>query len=190
MLHEGIADGSHSAHITLGIHPYTWSDLIRDVLTELESTDDLFRASATVSPAGFEETLRTISSRLSLQLSSSESIEDLVAARTDRYKAASYRGRFRGMAEPKRITVKTAVRIRAGIEAQLRPKSEEIELCFGTKSIAFPLFVTAHLQIILNSAPITAEELPGNIDDDGKLTMLRRLLAEGVIEVYECCDLP
>ena len=43
LLHEGISDESHSLHVTIGIHSYTWGDLVREMLSELEKTNAVLR---------------------------------------------------------------------------------------------------------------------------------------------------
>jgi ribosomal protein L16 Arg81 hydroxylase len=183
LLHEGIADSSHSLHITLGIHPYTWADLVRDVLAEVEGTDSLLRQSTLASPIDFEDALRTVSSRLTTRLSDTEAIKPLVSARTGPYQAGSHRGRFRKLTDLTPITLTTTVRTRKGPDISLDRNRDEVVLSFGTKSLAFPSYVSPHLELLLQSAAITAEELPSDLDDNGKLTLLRRLHSEGVIEV-------
>ncbi len=185
LLHEGIADASHSLHITLGIHPYTWADMVRDVVADVEAKETLLRQSTTGGPTGFEDALSTVTSRLTARLSDPTSIGLLVSERTEHHQAGAHRGRFRKVTTPPPITLTTAVRVRAGLEASLERFAGEGVLRFGTKSLTFPLYVFEHLQMLLGSTGITAAQLPSDLDDAGKLTLLRRLLSERVIVVCQ-----
>jgi hypothetical protein len=183
LLHEGIADASHSLHVTLGIHSYTWADLVRDALADVEGSYTLLRQAIPASPRDFESTLGAISSKLTAHLSDTDPMRSFACARTAAYRRGSFRGRFHRLCNPSPITATTAVRIRHGLDIGLESRNDEVLLNFGMKSLAFPLYVSAHLHILLESAEVTAKELPSDIDDDGKLTLLRRLLSEGVVEV-------
>jgi ribosomal protein L16 Arg81 hydroxylase len=183
LLHEGISDDSHSLHITLGIHPYTWADLFRDVLAKAESTDSALRQAVTPSPMDFETALRTFKSRLMDSLSCPHSTQSLLLERTRRYQDGSFRGKFRELTDPNRITLATTVRVRKGIDIRFENNHHEIVLSFGTKSLALPRYVSEHLRRIVESESISAEELPSDLDDDGKLTLLRRLLTEGLVDI-------
>jgi hypothetical protein len=57
----------------------------------------------------------------------------------------------------------------------------EIFTACVTAQLKCPL--NCSVKMICDSASITAEQLPSDLDDEGKLTRLRRLLCEGVIDV-------
>jgi ribosomal protein L16 Arg81 hydroxylase len=185
LLHEGTSDDSHSMHITLGIHPYTWADLVRDVLSRAEATETVLRRAVTPSPDDFDTTLRTVTASLTSHLSSSDSVQSILSANTMPYEADSHRGRFRKLTDRGPITLAMPMRARRGSDTQLEKRDDEVVLTIGTKSLVFPPYVSPHLHQILESAQVTGEELPRDLDDEGKLTLLRRLLSEGVLEIAQ-----
>jgi hypothetical protein len=77
------------------------------------------------------------------------------------------------------------MRVRRRLDTQVETRDDEVVLTIGTKSLAFPPFVSPHLRQILESEQVTGEELPQELDDYGKLTLLRRLLSEGVLEIVQ-----
>lgn len=185
LLHEGTSNDSHSMHITLGIHPYTWADLVRDVLSCAEATETVLRQAVRPSPVDFDTTLRAVTAGLTTHLSSADSVQSVLSVNTRQYDAESHRGRFRRLTDRRSITLATPIRARRGSDTQLERSDDEVVLTIGTKSLAFPPYVSPHLRQILESARVTGEELPQDLDDDGKLTLLRRLLSEGVLEIAE-----
>ena len=186
LLHEGTSDNSHSMHITLGIHPYTWADLVRDVLSRAEATETVLRRAVTPSPDDFDTTLRTVTASLTSHLSSSDSVQSILSANTMPYEADSHRGRFRrthrsgsyhaGDADARPPRTRHTAR-----EARRRSRADHRDevACVPSIRLSTPASDTRV------RARVTGEELPRDLDDEGKLTLLRRLLSEGVLEIAQ-----
>ena len=183
LLHEGTADNSHSMHITLGIHPYTWADVIRDALEELEGSDTLLRQSAMIPFTNFEDTFRSVASKMSKHLSQEATMRRLLKLQEEKYVVGSYRGQFLELTNPMRLTLETKVMVRDRVDIQLELNADDVLLRFATKTLAFPRYVKEHIEMILKANQITGHDLPTNLDDDGKLVLLQRLRAEGVIQI-------
>ncbi|OKI40120.1 hypothetical protein A6A29_40160 [Streptomyces sp. TSRI0281] len=180
LLHEGATENSHSLHITLGIYSYTWADLAGEAVARAESADALLRRSViSASPSTVDDDLHELLARLSPHMTALATREPRVPA----HQANLRRGRFRALVEPSPMSLTTAVRISKGVAAQLEQRSSEVVLHFGAKSIAFPLYVCPSLEILLHAGLITGQDLAANLDDEGRLTLLRRLLSEGVVEL-------
>ncbi|WP_369153458.1 cupin domain-containing protein [Streptomyces sp. R17] len=179
LLHEGTAESSHSLHITMGIYPYTWADMAHEALAMAESTDALLRRSVISASPTTVDDAHELLARLSPHMKALASREP----RVPRHQASLRRGRFRALVEPPPMSLATAVRISNRANTQLERRSNEVVLSCEAKSIAFPLYVYPSLEILLHGDVITGQDLAANLDDEGRLTLLRRLLSEGVIEL-------
>ena len=183
LLHEGVADSSHSLHITLGIHSYTWSDLIRDVLSRAESEDCLLRQSAVVPISEFDRSYEAVASKVAHFLSSPQRAKALALERTSQHSASRpNRGRLRHTAQSPHVMLSTRVQRRRTANVHLHATGEVVELRFGTKTLSLPAYTEPHLRMICDRTSLTPLDLPGTLDDDGRLTLIRRLLAEGLLE--------
>ncbi|MEU2621966.1 cupin domain-containing protein [Streptomyces sp. NPDC007157] len=180
LLHEGTTESSHSLHITIGIYPYTWADMAHEALAMAESTDALLRRSViSASPATVDDDANELLARLSPHLKALATREPRVPT----HQASLHRGRFRALVEPLPISLTTAVRIANRADAQLERCSSEVVLHSDAKMIAFPSYVSPSLEILLHADVITGQDLAPNLDDEGRLTLLRRLHKEGVLEL-------
>jgi hypothetical protein len=54
--------------------------------------------------------------------------------------------------------------------------------CYG-RSIRFPLHANDALEVALGSSPFSVRQLPDSLNDQGKLTLVRRLVREGLVRL-------
>ncbi len=59
-------------------------------------------------------------------------------------------------------------------------------LLFDRKELLFPPKASAAVEALYRAdGPLTAAELPGSLDEDGRLVLVRRLVREGFLQVSE-----
>jgi hypothetical protein len=76
------------------------------------------------------------------------------------------------------LTVETPLERRATVIADL----EGTMLSFEGKHVAFPEHAREELEAVFAAEePFTATELPGGLDDDSRLVLVRRLIREGFL---------
>jgi Cupin superfamily protein len=171
-LHDALTSETDSLHITVGVNVHTWVDAVRAALDECE--DDV-------------EFRRSVSSDGELQA-------DLLERLADRLTPGAVAGRARvrfvngrrpildGQLEEVRsldsITVDTPVERRPTVIADL----DGTTLSFEGKHVAFPEHVREELEAVAAAKePIAAAELPGELDDESRLVLVRRLIREGFL---------
>ena len=82
-----------------------------------------------------------------------------------------------------RLTLDSVVGARAGVISCLRMKAESTAVdCYGRR-IAFPAHVSEAVRFAINESEFAVRDLPGDLDDAGKLTLVRRLVREGLVMV-------
>jgi lysine-specific demethylase/histidyl-hydroxylase NO66 len=171
-LHEALTSETDSLHITVGVNLHTWVDAVRAALNECE-TDVEFRRSV---PADGEEAT------------------DLLARLADRLRPEDVAGRARarlvdsrrpildGQLEEVRtldgLTADTPVERRETVIADL----DGTTLSFEGKHVAFPEHAAPELEAAFAAGgPFTAAGLPGSLDEESRLVLVRRLIREGFL---------
>jgi lysine-specific demethylase/histidyl-hydroxylase NO66 len=171
-LHDALTSEIDSLHVTVGVNVHTWIDTMRLALDECE--DDVeFRRS--VPEDGEMEA--DLLDRLAARLEASE-----VARRAREQLVRSRRPILDGQLEEVRtlesLTVDTPLERRTTVISDL----EGTTLSFEGKQVMVPDFALAELQAIYEAdAPFTAAELPGELDDESRLVLVRRLIREGFV---------
>jgi hypothetical protein len=171
-LHEALTSETDSLHITVGINLHTWVDALRAALDECE--DDVeFRRS--VPEDG--EMATALLERLAAQLHSGD-----VARRARARFVGSRRPVLDGQLEEVRalgsLELDTPLERRATVIADL----EETTLSFEGKHVTFPEHAREELEAVFAAdEPFTAAGLPGGLDGESRLVLVRRLIREGFL---------
>jgi len=84
-----------------------------------------------------------------------------------------------------RMTVQTRVRRRPDMQWTLTTAEDRATLCFHGKTVQMPGYVEPDLRFIGRTAEFTAADLPGELDDGGKLVLIRTLTREGFLTVSD-----
>ena len=170
-LHEALTSGSDSLHLTVGVNVYTWIDAFKDALAQCER-DPGFRRAPEGGPDGLLELLEA---RLG---------PDAVARRRRHRFVDSRRPVLEGQLEQLRalegLTLDTPLERRATVIAEL----EGATLRFEGKRLAFPAHLAEELTFLVDAdGAFTLGDLPGSLDENGRLVLARRLVREGFLRI-------
>lgn len=186
-VHEGLTTDSHSLHLTIGIPAVTWIDVCMEALKSC-ILDPEFR---TALPVGFAEDsccraelLAGFHERLKRLVTSIDTAA-LYGAVADKYVSAIAPDRKDSLLDVEMFeapgATTTFVR-RPNVVSRITDEHGLILLRFEGKKMSFPAFCKQTLdQVSSATTEFCANDLPPNIDLDGRLALLRRLLREGYI---------
>ncbi|HEX6117200.1 MAG TPA: cupin domain-containing protein [Solirubrobacterales bacterium] len=176
--HEARTSDSDSLHLTIGLHPPSRLDAIRAALAEC--ADDVeFRRTLDADgalPAGL---LDRLAERLEPELVRARARRRLVARR-------------RPILDRHLAELEAAERLRAGDAVERRPTVLHVlelerarpALLFEGREIAVPARAgDALAAAAATDAPFCAADLPGPIDEAGRLVLVRRLVREGFLRI-------
>lgn len=171
-LHEAQTSETDSLHITVGVNLYTWRDAFEAALEACEE-DVEFRRS--VPETG--EMSTDLVERLAARLAPGE-----VARRMRRRFVATRRPILDGQLEEVRalrsLTAQTLVERRPTVIADLAATT----LSFEGKRVAFPANAREELEAAFAAeGPFRAADLPGELDEAGRLVLVKRLVREGFL---------
>jgi hypothetical protein len=79
------------------------------------------------------------------------------------------------------LSIETRVGVRPSLLYKFEDRGEQIALvCYGS-AFAFPKFAESALRYAVSHDDFAVKDLPGAIDDNGKLVLVKRLVREGVL---------
>jgi hypothetical protein len=198
-LHSAAALGAVSIHLTLGVHPVTQFDLLRDVLAGLgeDVEQDELRSSL---PPGLD-----LSDPAVLAPYLARAVTDLVerAGSVDERQTAMVAGRLgRRLAEAtrpspilplaqaetlSRLGLDDVFVLRAGLRVQLRPEAEGVRAQFLDVELSFDAAMAKAIEHVIAGLPFRARELPG-LDEVAQLELMRRLLRAAMVVPVPLAD--
>jgi lysine-specific demethylase/histidyl-hydroxylase NO66 len=171
-LHDALTSETDSLHVTVGVNIHTRADALRAALDESEEDIELRRS---VPEDGTLEAdlLERLADRLG-----AEDVARRARARFVNSRRPILDGQLEEVRALESLTVETPLERRDTVIADL----EGTTLSFEGKHVAFPEHAREELEAVFAAdEPFTAGDLPGGLDDDSRLVLVRRLIREGFL---------
>jgi cupin superfamily protein len=172
-LHAATTSDSDSLHITVGVNVHTWLDAIKAALRECEDDVEFRR-----SPDGdAQELLDRLLARLDVEAVAHRQRQRLVRTRRP-----VLPGQLTQLRALEGLTLATQLERRPTVLFGL----EGGTLSYEGKEIRFPEGADEALEFAaFGDEPFTAGEIPGDLDDESRLVLVRRLVREGFLRIRE-----
>ena len=189
--HLARSTDSVSLHITAGILRYTWADLLLELVSVASLNSAELRKAL---PPGFaqsefdrEQARETLDSLLGQALTRSH-FETAFETFVDKFVAACpplLDGQMAQLLGLEHLNSDSVVGARPGVISLLQVSGDSVFLdCYG-RTMKFPPQACDAVQFALKHRRFAVRDLPGNLDDAGKLIIVRRLIREGVLMAFE-----
>jgi hypothetical protein len=176
-MHEAVTSQTDSLHLTIGVNVVTWLDAFKAAIEEL-GDDVRFRRSCS-SGDGVDDLVEALRGRLGHDAVGRRARERLV--RTRRPLRA---GQMRQLGALEELELDTELERRPTVIADLVKRDGSVALVFEGRELTFPEHVHDELEAVCGTEePFTAAELPGSLDDAGRLVLVHRLIREGFLTI-------
>jgi hypothetical protein len=171
-LHDALTSDTDSLHITVGVNVHTWIDAVRLALDEC--ADDVeFRRSVPEDGEQSADLLERLAARLD-----AAAVAGRARAKLVRSRRPILDGQLEDVRTLDSLTADTPLERRSTVIADL----DGATLSFEGKQVTVPEHALPELEAIYEAdAPFTAAELPGELDDESRLVLIRRLIREGFV---------
>jgi hypothetical protein len=184
-VHAAECGSEASMHVTLGINPTTWDEVLFAAAKAAILQDEDLRLSL---PIGYHKGDGSgIVSRIEGVLRKAAD-PAFLAYVLERYRddavqkaALDISGQIASFFQPKALGLDDRMRARPGLFYALRSQAETVTLNVGTRSITFPDFFGEALKYALEQSSFTIRDLPGDIEDEEKLVFIERLMQEALV---------
>jgi hypothetical protein len=175
-LHEALTSASDSLHLTIGVNVVTWLDAFRAALDECGDELRFRRSIDDGDPDALVEVLRAQVSR--------DAVERRAADKLVRSRRPLRDGQLSQLRALEGLDLDTELERRTTALASVVQSNGSLILAFEGKELAFPARVEDEVRAVLESdGPFTAADLPGALDEAGRLVLVRRLVREGLLRI-------
>lgn len=191
-IHEAVAASSSSLHVTVGAHPILWSSMLLTVLRSVIEKEPRFRESLPIGFASDAELRRTAELQLTELLQTLFDKVDPASIISDAVEVAllskppNLDGHLLDLDILPKLKLGSRVRLRPNIISRLTSDEEYTSLHFHGKVVQIPKHVEPDLRYILaSSGEFSVGNLPGELDEEGKLVLVRKLTCEGLLAISQ-----
>lgn len=192
LAHDAVATGEPSLHITTGLMCRTWADVLVEAVNVMAHREPRLRRALppgfanrgydfTQHQADFEAMLGLIAKDAPLGKLMESFKQDFLTGRVPRA-----HGQMAEMAKLKALTAESRVSARPHLIHDLTHFEEEglVRLVCQGAEIELPDFARETLSAAITAHDIRVADLPGDLDDAGKLVLVRRLVREGLMVIH------
>ena len=178
-LHQAMTSHAPSLHLTVGINVATWRDAVRAALDEAAEEEVVFRRGVSEDAVAPEELLVALAARLTPEAVAARQRRSFVEGRRPIREDA-----FDQLRALEDLDRETQLERRETVIADYEPDGEEARLSFEGRTLRLPARIAAELEFLLEADdPFTADDLPGRLDGESRLVLLRRLVREGFLRI-------
>jgi lysine-specific demethylase/histidyl-hydroxylase NO66 len=183
-LHEAVTSTTDSLHLTIGLNVYTQLEALRAAL-ESCSADVHFRRSLPADGRLDDTLLERLRTRLEPTAVAGRMRDKLVRSR--RAVLGDGLAQLRALDT---LDLETEIERRPTVIADLHSTERGVTISFEGKRIRFPAHARAEAEFAVQAGePFRPADLPGQLDDAGKLTLVRRLIREGFLRITDAGSL-
>jgi hypothetical protein len=178
-LHEARTSGTDSLHLTIGLKVYAWIDAVRAAVDECASELE-FRRGVSDSGEPADDLLALLRERLHPAAVVERRRERLV--RTRRPVREAQLAQLRALDQ---LDLDTPLMPAETVIASLETGSD-VRLVFDGKEVVIPPHVRGEVEFIAAAGGVfCGRDLPGALDERGRLVLLRRLVLEGFLRLVD-----
>ena len=188
LMHSARSTGQASLHITLGLTAFTWAEFLVESVTAAALEEESLRRNL---PRGFaregfpaaererlfSEKLAVLQARLAQEVVWRRFTDEILALDVPLFTDLLSQ-RFRADS----LTPQSRVGRRAGLLTEAVTEGDTCLLRFCGRELRLPLHVWPALQFAMTADEFTVRDLPDCLDAEGKLTLVTRLVREGVLQ--------
>jgi lysine-specific demethylase/histidyl-hydroxylase NO66 len=185
--HAAWTAATASVHLTVGVVPATWADVLRrDVTAVVEDA-----LSGEPLPAGYANEPAALTAGVAEQLAEVRRQLDkldpgaIATAAGDRFWSSRpplLTGQLQQLLGLQEIGEETVVRRRPGAVCRLRQREDRLEVLLGDRALHMPARLAPVMRVILASDRLVVGDLAGHLDAPSRLVLVRRLIREGLLE--------
>jgi Cupin superfamily protein len=185
--HDATSNDEASLHLTIGVAPLTWAGFLELALRDAAARDVRLREAVPRDPGELRDTVTRLLAGISGQVDEISLLNQARQALADGG-AAELSGHLLDLEAVPGLDLDTPLFPRTGLSASLSITDGAACLEFHRKSIRMPARVAEELRFVTERPGFTGREIPGPLDESGRLVLLRTLLREGVLTHHAPAD--
>ncbi|WP_242909923.1 cupin domain-containing protein [Actinomadura terrae] len=175
--HAARTEEAHSLHVTLRLFPLRWRDVLDEVVGALPALNAFVPAARTHDPAALATGLAELLRSPDVGAALPGLLAGLAARRTER-RAVLPDG---GLGGPDGIDENTWLVRARGADCHVTSGDDAATIHFPGGAVRGPIGVLAAFEHIAKARVLRAADLPGALDPDASLGVVRKLVADGLL---------
>ncbi len=187
--HSASTQADASVHVTVGILSLTWAKVLSEAV-KLTEGDLMIDEPLPLRFAERDNLSQVVEERLTeLGAIIAKADATLIADRLRRgfltTRQPVLRGQIHQLLSLNDVADDSVVRVRAGAMCVLRSTDDELSVFLGDRELRMPAWLEPAMRVIVEHGQLPVSVLAPHLDQSSRIVLIRRLMAEGLLEVVE-----
>jgi len=187
LIHDASTTDTASVHITLGLHPNYWFELLREVADLAEDKAEFRRAvpNALMDEHYQHQFKEEFRQRLQTLIDNLD-VDELLARKSEQYitnKRSEDQNRFKDSIQLNKLNVNSVLSKRENILFKVDKDAENVYVKFYKKKLDFPRFVEPSLNTLFQDKCFAVKDIGGLITNEGKIDLATKFIQEGFLKI-------
>jgi hypothetical protein len=187
LIHDASTTDTASVHITLGLHPNYWFELLREVADLAEDKAEFRRAvpNALMDEAYQHQFKEEFRQRLQALIDNLD-VDELLARKSEQYitnKRSEDQNRFKDSIQLNKLNLNSVLSRRENILFKVDKDAENVYVKFYKKKLDFPRFVEPSLNTLFQDKCFAVKDIGGLITNEGKIDLATKFIQEGFLKI-------
>jgi ribosomal protein L16 Arg81 hydroxylase len=186
-LHHGRSGEDVSLHATLGLLSFRWADVLIEAVAQLCLSDPTFRHALPIDlgrPDFDKARAQQIFAGLMAQAAKNADAASVLDRLADEFvigRRALIPGQLRQLAAAHSLSAADHVGVRPATRYRLATNGNAIVIRAHGREIGVPAEAVEAVKFALSNEQYFVRDIPGDLDDDDKVNLVRGLIAEGLV---------
>ena len=187
--HSASTQDDASVHVTVGILSLTWAKVLSEAV-KLTEGNLMVDEPLPIRFAERDNLSQVVEERLTeLGALIAKADATLIADRLQRgfliTRQPVLRGQIHRLLALDDLADESVVRVRHGAMCVLRSTDDELSALLGDRELRMPAWLEPAMRVIVEHGELPVADLAPHLDQSSRLVLIRRLVAEGLLEVVE-----
>jgi ribosomal protein L16 Arg81 hydroxylase len=187
MVHNASTTNTASVHITLGLYPNYWFELVQELANLAEEKAEFRKAvpNALISE-NFQQEFKQEFQRLVHEFIDNINVDELLSRKFEQYiadKPTEDKNRFKDAIQVNKINLNSVLSRRENINYKIDKDNQKVYVKFYGKTLDFPLLLLLSINTFLQSKPFRVRDINGFLTNEEKIYLATKFIQEGFLKI-------
>ncbi|MDJ0795935.1 MAG: cupin domain-containing protein [Calothrix sp. MO_167.B12] len=187
LIHDAVTTDTASVHITLGLHPNYWFEILQEIAELAEEKAEFRKAVPNgITAENYKNKFKQEFLQLTQSLIDNLDIDELLERKFDQYiahKPSEDQNRFTDSIQINKLNLDSVLSKRDNILYKIDRDEENVYFKFYGKKLEFPRFTEFSINTLLQPQSFAVKDIGGLITDEGKIDLATKFIQEGFLTI-------
>lgn len=187
MVHNASTTNTASVHITLGLYPNYWFELVQELANLAEEKAEFRKAvpNALISENHQQEVKQEFH-KLVQELMNNFNVDELLSRKFEQYiasKPSEDQNRFKDSIQVNQLNLNSVISRRENISYKIDKDNKKVYVKFYDKTLDFPLFIILSINTFFQSKTFRVKDINGFLSNEEKIDLATKFIQEGFLKI-------